>query len=148
MTKAGKLMCRSEGLVKNIHGEACLKCPHDSYWDDWTKGPPACSKAINFYGVVNGNVYELIFRKTSYDAGKSLLNLLLNDKICTHKYLLKAQPDKRDSYEFFSINPVISKQALTMEELSAIVPKVKKVKDLIKARRIDTEEKPEEEFPL
>ncbi len=71
--EGGAILCQSKDAITGTVYGACTDCEY-SRWVD--KEAPACTAIINVLGLVNNS--ELVamgFMKTSYTAGKQLINL-------------------------------------------------------------------------
>lgn len=76
------LKCKSEdGKVNMMNGGKCSECWLGSYYNDWTKGKPACSATFDLIVVDRKTILDSIpavmaftLRTTAYKLGKDLLS--------------------------------------------------------------------------
>lgn len=141
--KTSELVCRSENLHTNTDGVSCVKCPNGQYWADWSEGKqPKCRTSIDVVCIVNDEFempQVLSFRKTSYKAGKALLNLVMHDKYKVpfgSCYTLNSAQATKDSYEYFVIKESIDKAELTEQELAKIIPIARQMIEMKKQGRL------------
>ncbi len=149
--KTNKLICRSDNLSTNTDGVACTKCPHGQYWNDWSGDEgPQCRTSIDVVCIVNDEMempQVLSFRKTSYKAGKALLNLIMHDKFKVpfgSQYTLKSAAATKDDWKYFIIEESPAKEQLTEALIKQVIPIAKQLLDMKKQGRI----KHEEEAPI
>lgn len=144
-----KLVCRSDNLITNTEGVPCKQCPHGQYWNSWdsNKGEgPECRTSIDVVCIVNDE-YDMpqviSFRKTSFKAGKALLNLIMHDKYRVpfgSQYELKSTMATKDEYKFFVIEDSIQRTQLTEDQLGKIIPIAKQMLEMKKQGRLQHED--------
>lgn len=150
-----KLICYSRDMVTNMDGQSCKACPYGEYWNDWggkeERKVPKCKASIDVMVAVSDgglpiDVMVLSFRKTSHPAGRALLNLIQGDPRripCGTAYTLvgKKGHNAQLKKDYWLIDPGdIKKEPLSLAELQAVFPLAKKMLDLKKAGRIQSEE--------
>ena len=151
--QTSNVVCSSNNLITNTHGEPCKQCPYNEYWNDWgtaeAKKTPGCKTSIDvlcipvFGGEPQaGQVVEMNFRKNNTKAGKSIINLMANDprKIpFASKYTLKSFLKTQEQYTFYAIHEDVKRTPVSNEDLAKILPTVKRVIDAEKKGEIERE---------
>lgn len=147
-------ICKTNNLITNLNGVKCFECPYNAHWNNWgTKESPIvpkCKTSIDVMCLIGkeGNLVELNFRKTSYSAGKSLINLIFNDRLpvpfCS-SYLLKARDANKKGFDYKEIDAYIERKALSNSEILAIIPIAKKMVEMDKKGFLEREELVEDE---
>ena len=120
----GSPICYTKDLITNKDGDSCKQCPWGENWNDWKDGkPPKCKLSIDLFCIAEGsnNVMMFQFMKTSYGAGKDLVNKIAQSGSApfTFKYTLKSKDQTQDKYRFKVVDATaITKQQLTQDELN------------------------------
>jgi hypothetical protein len=146
-----KLICKSNDTKTNTNGVPCVKCPHKQYWGNWDNGSPECKTSIDVVCIVEDEFdmpQILSFRKTSFKAGKALLNLTKYDKYKVpfgSQYTIKSAVSTKDDHKFYVIEDSMTKEQLTEQQLANILPMAKKLLDMKKQGRIKHEDEGAEE---
>jgi hypothetical protein len=150
-----EIICMSRDLIKNRDGKLCRNCPHGEYWNDWgTKSDPktpACKASIDMIVALRNpetndwTVMQLSFRKTSYPAGRAIVNLIAGDPrripfgraYSIVGRLARNEKIKKD-YWHFDANS-IEKEITTLEDLREIYPIAKQMMEMKRAGKIDND---------
>lgn len=88
MSEGGGLLCQSQDGFTGIGdpGGSCAECPMNQWNDD---EPPKCTELYNIFCLVRGYDYPIpltaSFGKTSFKAGKALINYFFNDSMKAQK---------------------------------------------------------------
>lgn len=161
--KDGEVLCKTMDLIQNQDGMKCKQCPWGEYWADWgtkkEKRVPGCKHALDFIVMVAGDpqmdIYEMNFRKNNAKGGRNILNMMVADPKGIPfgtAYTIYSKPRTEGNYSFTAVDAdKIEKRVLTDEELSIILPTVKRVISSHKAgiieRSPDEEVRTEEQPP-
>jgi hypothetical protein len=129
--KDGSILCSTKNMVTSNKGYTCERCPFGEYFDDWgvegEKQSPSCKKSIDVICVIDGEMEPVVLslRKTSYKAGRILLNAARRDPLGVAfgtKYKLKSEPSQFENYKFHTISETIEKTPLKMDEVNKLIP--------------------------
>lgn len=153
----GEIVCRSMDMVKNINGISCSSCPFDEFHSDWGSRSdpkiPKCRASIDVVCLLPEHSMEqpmvLSFRKTSYKAGKSLVNYIFNEpkKVpFASTYTLKAEQATKDNYKYFVISPAMERSETTDKELGEVIPVAKMILEAQKKGQVQHEM--EDDLPI
>lgn len=143
----GDVLCRSNDLIKNMDGVMCKNCPYGEYYADWgndvTKKTPKCKTSIDIVCLVDGedDMKPVFFslRKSSFKAGKALVNLVINDPLGIPfgaKYTLQSEDKTFDNYKYKIVSEAIKVAPLTADQIKKIIPVAKKVLEAKKSKEL------------
>jgi len=139
----GMPICHTKDLITNKDGINCKSCPWGENWNDWKDGkPPKCKLSIDLFCIPEGSnqVVLMQFMKTSYNAGKDLVNKITQSGSApfTFKYTLKSKDQTQDKYRFKVVDASsITKQQLTQEELNQYYAVIADFLNKRKAKQIE-----------
>lgn len=152
----GTPICHTKDLIKNVNGILCKQCPYSECWSEWIDDKaPQCKVSIDVFCIPEGtkSVMLLQLRKTSYAAGKDLVNKVVSSGAAPFlfKYTLASRLDTSDKYKYQIVDSAATvKQPLTKEELESYAGVIKdflqKQKD--KAIEYDVTEEVKDDIPL
>lgn len=150
-------LCKSLDLKKNTNGEYCHKCPHNSYWNDWSGGAPKCKTAIDMIVLIyrgpdheytRSDVVQISFRKAAHAAGKEIVNMVSYDAYKVpfgSVYTIASKLDKGKGHDFYNIDASgIIKVQLTEPELIKVIPVARELNEARKKGTLHTEEEHDE----
>lgn len=101
--EGGKILCQARDAVTGSEFGPCEACEF-SKWND--KEAPTCTAIINILGLVNNaELVAMSFMKTSYPAGKQLINLFNYKKvdIFNFQYEITAVQEQNDFGKFWVV---------------------------------------------
>lgn len=136
--KDGAVLCFTDNLVTNRNGQKCTECPFGEFWNDWgpkdAKRVPGCHLSLDLTVLVRGEegafVYEMNFRKNNHKAARKIVDLMANDprKVPFGSYYTINSVFVPAEQAFHKVDPdKVSKTALSVEEIKAIIPIVKEL---------------------
>lgn len=148
-----EIICMSRDLVRNRDGKLCRQCPHGEYWNDWGSKTnpkvPNCKSSIDMIVAVRNpetndwTVMQLSFRKTSYPAGRALVNLIAGDPRRIpfgrgYSVLGRLGKNEKMKKDYWYIDDKsVEKEATTNEELMEIYPIAKQMMEMRRAGKIE-----------
>ncbi len=150
--QTSEIICMSRDMVHNLNGILCRKCPHGEYWNDWgnkaNPKTPACKSSIDMIVALKHpetgdfTVMQLSFRKTSYPAGRTIVNLIVGDprKLPFGRgYTISGRVGKNEKLKkdyWYIDEKAIEKEVTALDDLKRIYPLASQILQLKKAGRI------------
>lgn len=150
--KNGSIVCSTFDLIKNREGVLCTKCPYDSYWGDWKNGAPRCKESIDVYAVEVNQLdkpFVFSFRKTSYPAGRELVNKIVNDPLKVpfgRAYTLSSVEGETDGQSYRKVSPQIAIVQLSKEQIQVALFQAKRLFEMFNKDMVEVES--EEDVPV